>query len=504
MKRILFALIGILALSTFTGCDPQPTAATPIEVVFFQLNDVYEITPLENDAVGGMARVQAYRKQLLAQNPNTVTVLAGDFLNPSGMGQVVVDGGKLYGKQMVDLMNRVGVDWVTFGNHEFDLKEASLLDRISESEFGWISANVLHKVDSSEKPFEHKGKAIPRHQVLTFRNGQDSLRIGIISVTLNDNEPSYTHILDFVEEGKKAYAEVEGQCDFVIALTHLSIEQDKELAAAIPGLRLIMGGHEHTIQEAVVGETVIKKADANAKSAFVHTLKWDPVSRKLQLDSRNVKLDAQVEQDAEMAKVVQDWVNKVYDGLRADGFAPDSAVATVTEPLDGLESSNRTHRTNLGTLIAESMQAAWPGTQLALCGSGSIRIDDMVSGKITQYDIVRILPFGGSTMQVSMPGAMLTEMMALGTSDSLKGNGGFLQYAGIDQGADGQWIVAGKPIDPKKSYSLAAGDYLIQFEKAYLPLYDKYKGKYKLTAGTQPQQTDVRLGLIEYMSKQEK
>ena len=47
-------------------------------VTILHFNDVYEITPVEGGRSGGLARVATLRRRLLAENPNTFTLLAGD------------------------------------------------------------------------------------------------------------------------------------------------------------------------------------------------------------------------------------------------------------------------------------------------------------------------------------------------------------------------------------------------------------------------------------------
>lgn len=67
-----------------------------------------------------------YSKKLMTENSNTLTVLAGDFLSPSLLGTLKWEGERIKGKHMVDVLNATGIDLVTFGNHEFDIDEASL------------------------------------------------------------------------------------------------------------------------------------------------------------------------------------------------------------------------------------------------------------------------------------------------------------------------------------------------------------------------------------------
>lgn len=76
------------------------------------------MTPVEGGRFGGLARVATLRKALLADNPNTITLLNGDFLSPSALGTATYNGESLAGAQMVTALNTMGLDYVTFGNSD--------------------------------------------------------------------------------------------------------------------------------------------------------------------------------------------------------------------------------------------------------------------------------------------------------------------------------------------------------------------------------------------------
>ena len=113
------------------------------EIVFVQLNDVYEIAPLEGGKYGGLARVKTVIDGLKAKNPYTYVILSGDFISPSALGTSTYEDKRINGRQMVDVMNAIGVNYVTFGNHEFDYKQDVLQERINESKFLWFCSNVF-------------------------------------------------------------------------------------------------------------------------------------------------------------------------------------------------------------------------------------------------------------------------------------------------------------------------------------------------------------------------
>ena len=130
MKQIK-SILYFLAITLLWSCNKDDGK---IDFTFLQVNDVYEIAPIQGGKFGGMARVETVHQDLLKENPNIMLVMAGDFLNPSLLGTIKVDGERLRGKQMVEVMNAMNFDLVAFGNHEFDLpyKSPSRIEKIAE------------------------------------------------------------------------------------------------------------------------------------------------------------------------------------------------------------------------------------------------------------------------------------------------------------------------------------------------------------------------------------
>ena len=273
MKRFLL----FISLTFFIGCRTSAPTTNTQSVTLLHINDVYEIAPLDNGRVGGMARVANLYKTLKKTNPNTYFFHAGDFLSPSVIGTLKNDGKTIRGKQMVDVMNVAGVQYVTFGNHEFDLDDTeptNLQERINESTFQWFVSNARQKQGVDFVPFAKVSNGqrtdFPTSFVLQTPGG----KIGVLAVTIPVNKP-YVQIADPIEVAKAEYERLKPQCDAVIALTHINIADDRRLAQAVPGLALIMGGHDHDHMLERVGNVVIAKADANARTVYIHRLSFN-------------------------------------------------------------------------------------------------------------------------------------------------------------------------------------------------------------------------------------
>src|SRR5262249_13028377 len=154
-----------------------------------------------------------------------------------------------------------------------------------------------------------------------------------------------------------------------------------------------------------------------------------------------------------------------FAALRADGFDPAAVVARTTVALEGREAAVRNHATNLTDLVADAMRHE-AKTDLAVFSGGSIRIDDELPPRpITQYDVIRILPFGGPVVRADFTGALLTRTLQIGEQN--RGSGGFLQSAGITRDTDG-FKIDGRPIDPSGRYAVAMSDFLMTGGEANL------------------------------------
>lgn len=462
MKKIFVFLIGLALIS----CTSSNTGET-VEFIILSINDVYEIDALEGGKSGGLARVETVHKQLLAENPNTILVHGGDFLNPSLLGTMKDENGERFrGKQMIDVMNAMNFDLVALGNHEFDLDYDDFQKRLNESNFKWISTNNRLKEGDKLSPLfvEKDGERteIPKTVTFEFNNKKgQKINVGFISATIDSNPTDYIDYGDMYEDAINAYKSLKPNTDVVLGLTHLALHQDKLLSKSLPNIPLIIGGHEHTNMMVPVGDAFISKADANAKTAYVHRISFNLNTKKTTINSELITIDEQIEGDKEVARLVQQWNVQLDKKLREILADPYEIIYTATEPLDGRDTPIRSVQTNLGVLIAESMSAAFDNSvDCAIVNGGSIRIDDELKGKITGVDIFRVLPFGGGINKVEMTGALLEKVLNYGRLKA--GTGAYLQLYNVSYEANSKtWSVAGKKLNTSKTYKVALTDYLL-------------------------------------------
>ncbi len=487
-KKLKIAAFIALA-ATFQACITGKITTTTygkadgkVEWIILQLNDVYEIGSIENGKAGGLARVATIRQQLLKENPNTYTIMAGDFLNPSLIGTLKYEGKGIKGRQMVETMNAMGMDYVCFGNHEFDLDMPDLQSRINESKFEWISTNAFQRANAQATESKHfaRGGGEPtngdfqEYKILTIKDGaaNESVKVGFYGIVLDANRKDYVTYTDVMEATKSVIDNhLRTESDVQMGITHVAVETDKAIAEQNPSIALIMGGHEHNNQTHRVGNTVITKADANAKTVWVHRCRYDLASKKTTISSTLVPINDQIADEPQTAAVVAKWEKIADDAFAKAGFEPRAVVATLEEALDGREATIRLQQANLGKKIAQSLALAAKKTvDCAFFNSGSVRIDDQVKGNVTQADVIRIMPFGGKVVELDIKGSELFKVLTVGLRN--RGRGGYLQWYNIGfTEATKSFIINGIALENDKTYHIATTDFLLTGKEANLEFF---------------------------------
>src|SRR5713101_498822 len=176
-RRIALVSAFVLALAAISAASfglnlttAQAQRECNVRVTLLQLNDVYQFAPVDGGTRGGLARVLTLRKQIMSESPHALFLLAGDTISPS------VESNTYQGRQMIDAWNTSGLDYATFGNHEFDFGPDVLRARMRESHFKWLAANVIDK--KTGKTFADTPEFIVREF--------EGVKIGIFGIVLQE------------------------------------------------------------------------------------------------------------------------------------------------------------------------------------------------------------------------------------------------------------------------------------------------------------------------------
>lgn len=451
-----------LALLILASCASviaqQEECATRITLL--QVNDVYQFSPVDRGTRGGIGRVLTLKKQIQKVSPHTLFLFSGDTISPS------VESITYKGAQMIEAWNLAGLDYATFGNHEFDFGPEVLLERIKESRFGWVAANVIDK--KTGMTFGN----VPPFVVREF----DGVKIGIIGLVLPETKTTSrpgpdVEFLDPCETAKKMIPEMRSKgANVIVALSHLSMREDKELARC-SDVDVIIGGHEHTLLQSAANGAPIFKMTADARELGRIDLNISKASGKLEsIDWEVIPVTSETQEDADFTPVYSK-----YAGLLRD---LSQVVGRSTVPLDARSAENRNRETNVGNLITDAFRKA-TRSDVGVMNGGSIRADSMISaGRLTKRDLLAIIPFKNKVVKLELTGAALKAMLEHGVARSAEDRepGRFPQVSGIRFTFDasrpsGSRVVAvtvnGVPLDEEKKYSLATTNFLAEGGDGY-------------------------------------
>ncbi len=455
-KKSVFICVHLWLILLFAaGISAQENPNSPIKVTFLHVNDVYQFAPVDGGTRGGLARLITLKKEALKQNPNTIFTLGGDTLSPS------VETLTYKGAQMIDAWNAVGIDYAVFGNHEFDIKTPVLLERIKESKFRWLGANVMDK--DTKRIFADT----PKYVIVEYPGG---VKVGIIGLLLPEAKETSSMadnllVEDFCETAKKYVPEMRKEgANAIVGLTHLFMAQDKKLAQCAD-FDLILGGHEHSLLQSSSNGTPIFKMTADAREMGKFNLNFNRQTKKLEsMDWEIIPVTDKIAEAPEFAEVF----DKYKDLLQKLA----GKVGQTSVVLDAGSSSNRTQETNVGNFIADAFRNSTK-SDIGFVNGGSIRADLTYNpGSITKRDVLSMLPFNNPVVKIEISGKTLREVLEHGVARSAEDPepGRFPQVSGITYKfntslAVGSRIVepkvAGMPIDDAKIYTLATTSFLV-------------------------------------------
>ncbi|MEM7305519.1 MAG: 5'-nucleotidase C-terminal domain-containing protein [Planctomycetota bacterium] len=436
----------------------------PLHLVVLHTNDVHgQLLPRthgrgdERYEQGGLPRLAARVEEIratLGPGQELLLVDGGDWF------QGTPEGGIEQGEAFVQLLAETGFDAMAVGNHEFDHGVPRLVELLDAVQPPAVMANVY---DRGERvPWAAPYRIVER----------GGLRIALVGLVAEET-PMITHpdargleFRDPADELAGLWDELEAEADLVIALTHIGVTHDRQLAEAIAELPLIVGGHSHTrLPEGVrEGDTLIVQTGSKAQQLgrvdlWIDRSNGDVLgSRARLLDLRAPAeglaptFDAACEALAERAAAEMDVVvGRLAAGMdRARGIRSSSAGNLITD------------------LFRERAQA-----DVGIHNKGGVRTS-LEAGEVTRRDLFEILPFDNTLVVLDVKGSALRRVLAR----SIEGGG----HSGIDVsgltirveeigGAKTRLLgveIGGEPLVPDRTYRVATNSFLAAGGDGYL------------------------------------
>ncbi|MFS0674736.1 5'-nucleotidase C-terminal domain-containing protein [Ornithinibacillus sp. 179-J 7C1 HS] len=477
-KRIFFTSPEEAESYGFTAAGSGNEDPNILEVQLLSMNDLhgkidqeYMLDP-DGDGVsemhGRMDYTAASIKEREAENPNTLIVHAGDMIGGSSPVS-----GLLQDEPTVEIMEEIGFDVGTVGNHEFDEGVEELLRMVNGGEHpedkgteGYDGMNF--PVLCANCVYEDTGELFLDPYYIAEVDGVEVGFIGVNTVeTVNMVMPASLEGIAFTDEAEavnNAVDELTAQgVEAIIVLAHMPAYQSgasasgaaADLANAVNDeVDIIFAAHNHAVNNAVVDNKLIVQASEYGKAFADVDIEIDRTTGDI------------VSKEAEIVFVNQNDYTPdpvVADTLAyyAEAIAPiiNEVVGYNAQDLTGSYTNDSDH--GLGNLIADGMKWAM-NSDFAMQNGGGIR-DDLLAGPITWGELYNILPFGNTLMTVEITGADLYPIL----NEQLSGYGADYSISGFRYtfNPELQEVVDitlpdGSPIDLDAVYTLTVNNYM--------------------------------------------
>ena len=435
----------LLALATLSMGAGAARALT-LEILHFndfhsriQSIDKYDATCSEADEAegacfGGAARLltalDARRIKGAAEGNAVLTLNAGDVFQGSLFFTTYS------GEAELDFMNRLGLDAMVVGNHEFDLGPGPLADFVAGANFPVLFGNADVAGDPALAPrargplvFEAGGETVGVVGAVT----PETATISTPGPTVRFGDPAVSIARDV------AALEAQGVTR-VILLSHLGAPEDIRIAGSVPGIDAIVGGHSHTLfsnteaapypyplmVEGPEGAKVpVVSAGAYSKYLGDLTLTFDEAGVVTAARGDTLLLDASVVPDPKVLEDIEAYSGPI-DALKA------KRVGAVGADIDGSRETCRARECGMGDLVADAMLARvkGQGVTIAVQNGGGLRAS-IGAGEVSMGDVLAVLPFQNTLSTFEITGAGLIAALENGVSQVEDGGGRFPQVAGL-------------------------------------------------------------------------
>lgn len=454
MKKFLSKMMATVMLSTVIF-SVSAFAAEDKTITVIHTNDTHAAVVDDGKSTIGMAKLGGYVEEL-RQKEEILVLDAGDMFQ----GLPIANLEK--GKSLIPLVNQVGYDVMTVGNHEFDFGAVNLSEIEKAINFPMVAANVSRGGNQVFKPYivkEVKG-----------------IKVGIFGIatpetafkTHPDNVKGY-EFTDIVKASKETVNKLRNveKVDVVIALTHLGLNEGNYtsdlVAKGVEGIDLIIDGHSHTTLEngQKEGNTLIVSTGSLMKAVGKVEIK---LSDKKVSDVKASLLKYSDFAEVKPEQKILDEIKKVENSQKA---VLDKVVGKTSVELVGERSTVRTGESNLGQLATAAM-IDLTKAEIAITNGGGIRAS-IKTGDVTMRDMVTVFPFGNTIMVKEIKGSDIVAALEHGTGEYPNEKGAFPHVAGLTftlkvNAPAGKRVVDvkvnGKPIVMDKVYTVATNDFM--------------------------------------------
>lgn len=429
----------------------------------------------KNECFGGIARMKTAIDSRKAElkDANVLVLDAGDQFQGSLFYTTYKSA------PIAEFMNGIGYDAMAIGNHEFDDGPEELARFIDALKFPMVSGNVLAGLNT---PIADKYKP---YIIKEF--GADKVAIVSVLATDTDETSSPGDDVLFIDEIgylKDAVKEIEAAgVNKIVLLSHVGYVKDQEIAKAVDGIDVIVGGHSHTLlsstDEKAAGPypTLVKNPSgkdvpivtAYAYSKYLGDLKvvFDDAGAVKTAEGAPKLLDASVTPDAAYTAKVAELGAPIEELKKKE-------IGETAAAIDGSREVCRAAECSMGNLVADAMvdRVKDQGVTIAIQNGGGLRAS-IDAGTVTMGEALTVLPFQNTLATFKLKGSDIVAALENGLSQVEEGAGRFPQVSGLKYTFDktkpaGSRVVSVEvkegdgfvALDPAKLYGVATNNYM--------------------------------------------
>ncbi len=457
----VFAALAFLLFLGNSGCGAsggESRSGAGSWITILHTNDIhgeYQARPGEAGAGGEsrggfLALAGTVAKIRAASTVPPLLLDAGDLMAGTPLTAISRQG--VEGGGAMEFMNALGYDAMELGNHEFDLGRENCLRLIGLAKFPVLCANLAER--ESGKLFA------PTAHVVIERNG---VRIAVIGLILDElptvvaSEPiAGLEVRSGIEVARAEVRELDPISDLIVLLVHRGLDDSRALAAAVPGIDVIIAGHDHKRTAKPIVESGVLIVEAGSRLEALGRLDLRVADDRV-VEHRYQLLDLPVSAEKAAPAAIAALYHEIETAIEAEY---GQVIGELTTPFvrDDYGESN------IGNWVTDVMREA-AGADFAVTNSTGLRTD-VDAGPLTRGEIYHISPFPNVLATFEATGAQLLTFACKNARGALGKEKAIVQISGISYAYDPNGEVhdlrvRGKPVDLERSYLGTSSDYLI-------------------------------------------
>ncbi len=462
-KSSLIMLLILVGIIFYSGCSDNNTVTNTLtgsfELTVIYTNDEHGWIEKNDNNSGAAGLISLWKEQEGYTAEGHFIILSG---GDNFTGQSISTFSK--GESMIEVMNAIGYDATTVGNHEFDFGVDVLKHRAEQANFPYLSCNMIDK---------QTGK-IPDFTTPYLIKIYDGVKVAVLGLTTTstpyETRKEYVEnfeFLDYTEALNKWIPEVKGAgADIILLSCHVPSEELKELrpVAEEMGIAFIGAAHSHQTYNDVSNHLGIVEASCFMNKYAVAKIKYDKAKHTLTDVTIELKDNKTESSDTQIDDIIANWKETVEEELGNVIGYTDTEIFRYSPAMRNM--------------VCDSWLYYFPDADISVSNIGGLR-ESIPMGDIKNSSVMNVLPFDNIIYELELKGSWVVD--CLKPEDAI--------YGGVYDD-NGLHFINGKQFHPDSTYKILTSNYMYTSDSYKFKQYD-----------TEPYNTGInwRVPLIQWI-----